>query len=80
MAGYTVFLGPIAGIMIADVSTDSKLLILAQVVLVLVCAPRKDRYSVAVQAEGPLPVYRWCGMFTRLVYPYVLTLWYPSCV
>ena len=48
MAGYTVFLGPIAGIMIADVSNDIKLLILTQVVLVLVRAPRTYRYSVAL--------------------------------
>ena len=31
MAGYTVFLGPIAGIMISDVGTDFLSLILAQV-------------------------------------------------
>ena len=48
MAGYTVFLGPIAGIMISDVGTDFLLLILAQIALVLVCTPRKDRHSVAL--------------------------------
>ena len=74
MSGYTVFLGPIAGIMISDVSNYIKLLILAQVISVLVCAPRTYRYSVALQAERPLSVYRRCGMFIYLVYSYVLTL------
>jgi hypothetical protein len=69
MAGYTVFLGPIAGIMIADVGTDILFLILAQAALVLVRTPRKDRHSVALQAERPLSVYQWCGTFTCLVYP-----------
>ena len=48
MAGYNVFLGPITGIMISDVGTDFLLSILAQVALVLVCTPRKDRHSVTL--------------------------------
>jgi len=48
MAGYTVFLGLISGIMISDVGTDFLLLTLAQVALVLACTPRKDRHPVAL--------------------------------
>ena len=42
-------------------------LTLAQAALVLVRAPWTDRRSVAVQAERPLPVYQWRGMFTYLL-------------
>ena len=80
MAGYTVFLGPIAGIMISDVGTQISFPTLAQVALVLVRAPWTDRHSIAVQAERPLPVYQWRGMFTYLIFTYDLTLWHSSCV